>query len=138
MHLFYLFVPVVKIQLVSHSLSHHASRKQALGAVVYQLKLWSLSAICAPVMPGTRVKDETTMAAPWWAPADFKEEAFDFVCAGRTRTTLYWSNGYLMLKDTNSKILIEKRSTALIVKHETIDFIQRKGKIETVMAPWAV
>jgi len=106
----------------------------AIGA---QMELWSMDAVCSPAMPGTKLNSkDVTLSAPWWAPGDFKADVFGYVCSNRQRLTLYWTSGLLLIKDTNSKIVVEKRANSGLVKANYIHSMNRKGKIESIRAPW--
>lgn len=92
--------------------------------------------MCAPVRPGTKVDGEMTAMAPWWAPGSTK--AFESVCGGRPQTTLKWFEGKLIVEDAaTGDVLLTRKSNAATVNSDSINFFDKKGKIESLRAPWS-
>jgi hypothetical protein len=112
-----------------------------LMAVLNQLDLLSMDAVCAPVMPGTTLdKQDAVFEAPWWAPPMQKEPAFEALCGGRTRSRLVVSGGkltaYSMLNNGSFAVLWNKRvATARIGSHR-LTLRDNKGHAEHVESPW--
>jgi len=105
-------------------------------AIGLQLGLTSLDALCSPAMPGTVLSKDCTMDAPWFAPGS--EEAFSALCGNRPRTSLQWASGRLVVTDEVAlKVLLQRQSTSAIVRGASIDFVDKKGKIESSRAPWS-
>lgn len=113
----------------------------AFVAIAYQLGLLSMNAMCAPVMPGTTLKDNASaiLEAPWWVPTDFKEQAFGSICGDtRPRASLKFSGGRLVVTDTaTNKMILDKRSEIAVVHGNVINFFDRKGKIDSLRSPWS-
>jgi small-conductance mechanosensitive channel len=110
-------------------------------AIAYQLGLLSMNAMCAPVMPGSTLADDASalFGAPWWVPANFKEQAFGAICGDRPRASLKFSSGRLVVADeATAKMLLDKRSEIVAVQGNVINFFDRKGKIDSLRSPWAI
>lgn len=96
--------------------------------------------MCAPVRPGTSLVDGQDMAAamaPWWAPGS--QKAFESVCGGaRPQTTLKWMEGKLIVENAvTGDVLLTRKSNAATVNSDSINFFDKKGKIESLRAPWS-
>jgi hypothetical protein len=105
--------------------------------------VFSLDAVCAPVMPGTIIKDtEATMDAPWIAPLVIKESAFAAICGSRPRTRLSWVNGKLSaysLIGSDARMLWSKRASAATVSTSKISLQGKNGEdVGMVEAPWSL
>jgi hypothetical protein len=112
-----------------------------LMAVLSQLDLLSMDAVCAPVMPGTTLDTkDAVFEAPWWAPPLQKESAFGAICGGRTRSRLVVSGGKLtassLLGNDSSAVLWNKRVAATRVGSRRLTLRDNKGHTEHVESPW--
>lgn len=108
-----------------------------LFAVGYQMHMVSMNSICSPVVPGKHLDKEMIFEAPWWAPASAKGKAFDIVCGSRLQTSMHWQSGRLTIYTKEGKVLLDRKAPLAIVYGDIIDFVDKKGKVETLKTPWA-
>ena len=108
-----------------------------LFAVGYQMHMVSMNSICSPVVPGKHLDKEMIFEAPWWAPASAKGKAFDTVCGSRLQTSMHWQSGRLTIYTKEGKVLLDRKAPLAIVYGDIIDFVDKKGKVETLKTPWA-
>jgi len=112
--------------------------------------LWSLlwdnivdmNVLCAPALPGTRLQPNAHMAAPFWAPNQFKEMSFQQLCPRRTWTQLGFSGQTLVVTknslNTDSKLSTQRiRANGVLIGTEVIVTIDDEGKYREMEAPWA-
>jgi hypothetical protein len=129
--------------------------------------MFQMNALCAPAMPGTLLppmkspfpdkednndddkekakKAEATTSsfvAPWWAPASYKEAAFQAICQGRGHmpVELQWhENGILSATNMSSgKSLMRKSYLAgAQIDATQIVLTSQTGATEQIVAPWA-
>lgn len=112
-----------------------------LVAVLNQIDLLSIDAVCAPVMPGTTLDtQDAVFEAPWWAPSLQKETAFEALCEGRMRSRLVVSGGkltaYRLLKNGSFAVLWNKKVASTRVGSRTLTLRDNKGHAENVESPW--
>jgi hypothetical protein len=109
-----------------------------LLAVLHQLDLLSMDAVCAPAMPGTTLDtQDAAFEAPWWAPPLQKESAFEALCGGRTRSRLVVSGGKVTAYSLKEgAVLWSKRAATARVGSSRLTLRDLKGHAEHVESPW--
>lgn len=134
--------PPIEEKVKSTGHTHTFLKYVGFGAVLflticYQLQLLSMNAVCSPVIPGTRLGTDMTQIAPWWAPTGSKSKAFELACQSSLQTSLNWHAGRLTISDKDGKILLDRKAPSAVVYGNIINFVDKRGKIETLKTPWS-
>ena len=137
-----LALPTIEEKVKSSGHTYTFLKYAGFGAVIflticYQLQLLSMNALCSPVLPGTRLGKDMSQIAPWWAPTGSKSTAFELACHSCLQTSLNWHAGRLTISDKYGKILLDRKAPSAVVYGNIINFVDKRGKVETLKTPWS-